>query len=329
MRTKFLPVIVLLAVLAAAAPACSSRGFPMNLFASPTHTPTNTRTSTPTFTVTKTPTRTPTQTRSLTPTVTFTPSLTPTPTRTPTLVTVVLAARWENAHGYSFRYPQGWGVNPTMLLDGMYTFFGSGLVVEISMSKCNYDPCVGSAAEDAAMTIGGVEGIVRDCTEEHGDGCLVALVPLDDGRFFKLQVESREPGRWENLGPAVFQAMAGSVRFFAPHLTPCDYAPDETYGLTPENPIRIGGAGAGIARIEDYLYALGGAGGMEPLVYKRTGSLLQGSTLLDVYVVKYSYEAPDAYGPEATLYFDRFSYETPLAPFEFPCMGGYFPFGPP
>jgi hypothetical protein len=328
MKRKILLAAVLLALLSTLTPACSGRGFPFGLFATATYTPTPTSRPTATATVTSTPTKTRTPTRTRTPTVTWTPSITPTPIPTLTQVRVLLSSVWENPHGYSFRYPKGWAVNPTGELDGYYTFFGPDTLVEISMGKCHNDPCLADSADGMPVTIGGLEGLSWDCS--GGElGCREVSIPQGDGRLFTLHVESNGLDRWQSEGSAVFQAMAGSVRFFAPHVTPCNYTPDETYGLTPENPIRIGGWAGGYARIEGYLFGLGGAGGMEPLIYRRTGSVIQGGRTLDVYLVYYEYEAPDAFGPEANLYFDRYSYERPLAPFGFPCTAGYFPFGEP
>jgi hypothetical protein len=44
--------------------------------------------------------------------------------------------------------------------------------------------------------------------------------------------------------------------------------------------------------------------------------------------VHYETEAGTS-GPDTMLYFDRYSYERPLAPVGFSCMGYYFPFGEP
>jgi hypothetical protein len=153
------------------------------------------------------------------------------------------------------------------------------------------------------------------------------LIPLGDGRYFTLSVEDLG-GADPNEVQSAFNAIAGSIRFFPPHVTPCDFAPNETYGLTPENPIRIGGGGSDLSRIRGFMHGLDGAGGMEPLDYKWAGTLSQGGILLDVYVVHYEYESGSS-GSEATFYFDRHSYERPLAPYGFPCTAGYFPFGEP
>ena len=322
MKKKILPMAALLAILSALLPACSSRGFPLGLFATATSTPTPTSTPTATASIpsTTTVTRTPTQT--------FTPSNTFTPTLTFTPVKFALSQSWENPHGYSFRYPAGWSTDPRLDLDGALTLFGPGsLVVDTAISQCRSDPCLDDSSDGEVLTVGGQQGLRRDCSP--GDGlCWMASIPLGDGRLFSLQVESHgEAG--PNEVRSAFDSIAGSVRFFPPHVTPCNFAPDETYGLTPENPIRIGGGGEDTSRIRGFMYALGGAGGMEPLYYKWAGTISQGGRLLDVYVVHYEYESPGAAGPEATFYFDRRSYERPLAPFGFPCTAGYFPFAEP
>jgi hypothetical protein len=318
--------------------ACSNRGFPFSLFASPTPIPTAAAIPTHTLTSTRTHTRIPTQSSTRMPTWTFRPtftpsttltaSLTPSLTRSPTPVRYVLDRSMENPHGYSFRYHSGWGMDPRQYLDGGVILFGPGMMlIEIGVGNCRSDPCVQDSPDGLALAIGGKQGLRLDCSQGEGL-CLEASIPLGDGRFFYLQVQSQGDAG-QNEVQSAFQAIAGSVRFFPPHVTPCDFAPDETYGLTPENPIRIGGGAGGYERIEDFMFALAGAGGMELLLYEWTGRLVQDGRTLDVYVVKYSYELPDAYGPEATFYFDRFSYERPLAPYGFPCTASYFPFGEP
>ncbi len=350
MNKRILLAAILLALLAIT-PACSGRGFPYGLFGTATSTPTPTSTPTATATITPTPTKTRTPTVTEPPTATFTASITPTPTATVTQVKLVLGGRFSNLLGYTFRYPQDYIMNPFEELSGMYTLFGPEMattvflsaylgpeersaeqVMESTLRNIGSDLSDAVIEDPAAVTLGGVQGLSAGWSgvdsRRSAVGGRVAVIPLEDGRYFFLQVESTGLDRWQSEGSAVFQAMAGSITFFKPQVTACDFPPDETYGLAPENPIRIGGGAGGWARIEKYMLGVSGPGGLEPLRYRWTGSLAQDGTTLDVYMVHYETEA-DTSGPETTLYFDRFSYEAPAAPAGFTCMGYFFDFGAP
>jgi len=262
---------------------------------------------------------------------------------------VQLESRLENPFGYSFRYPKGFIINPFEELYGIYYFYTSdpdvltGLYIESYeySSEMSVDQVLDKALKGRAKTpvfeepvplmIGGVEGLSVVWSAKSGQnvsGGRVAVVPQGGNRFFKLVIECQGPYLWGSEISAIFQAIADSVIFFKPEVTPCFWAEDETYGLTPENPIRIGGGGAGWERIKMYFYGLSGPGGLETVHYQWTESLSHEDTMLDVYLAYYETEI-GSFGPETNLYFDRSSYERPMAPDGFACMGSHFPFGEP
>ena len=93
---------------------------------------------------------------------------------------------------------------------------------------------------------------------------------------------------------------------------------DETYGVTPENPVHVGGVedGIGPASERKYLDQLRGPNG-EEITYNRTSSCcsfdtprgFMGSGLLDVYEIKYSgQEKP------IKIYINMYDYQSPKAP---------------
>lgn len=90
----------------------------------------------------------------------------------------------------------------------------------------------------------------------------------------------------------------------------CEVAADPTYGLTQENPIKVGGgATTVVAREQRYLKALRGPAG-QVVAFKRSGSL-QGpaGTMLDLYVLTW-----DGQEKPLSIYIDAYRWETPRAP---------------
>lgn len=90
----------------------------------------------------------------------------------------------------------------------------------------------------------------------------------------------------------------------------CEVAGDPTYGVTPANPVKLGGGAATVAaRERRYLDALRGPGG-QTIVYKRSGSV-QGpdKTILDRYELTW----PGLDSP-FVMFLDAYRWETPRAP---------------
>lgn len=96
----------------------------------------------------------------------------------------------------------------------------------------------------------------------------------------------------------------------------CPFADDESYGLSMENPIRVGGGSMeGPARARAYLDNLKGNDG-QWAVYERSGSLEGDGTILDAYQVQVD-------GEIITLYVDQYNFETLLTPKGLQCSGAY------
>lgn len=93
---------------------------------------------------------------------------------------------------------------------------------------------------------------------------------------------------------------------------------DETYGVTPKNPVHVGGVenGVGPASEREYLNQLKGPNG-ETISYNRTSSCcafdsprgFMGSGLLDVYEITY-----DGQKETIKIYINMYDYESPKAP---------------
>ncbi len=343
-------------LLAAMLPACSAGVFPSNLGAFSTPTPSNTPLPTSTITLTGTSTATLAPTKTLTPAITRTPtitltaSITPTRTITVTPLSVHLGSRLESSFGYSFRYPPDYVINPFEELYGMYWAYDfdhelnatlllesqeypSEMSVGQVLDKASRDKAYKTVFEDAVpLTIGGVAGISvawPPDTARSQPGVRIAVIPQGGNRFFmKLSIECSRPFFRGSEASAVFLAVADSIIFFKPEITPCEWAQDETYGLPSENPIRIAGGGAGWDRIDAYFYGVSGPGGLETVRYEWMYSLSRSGTSLDVYLAYYATEI-GGFGPETTLYFERHSFERPMAPDGFVCMGAHFSFGEP
>ena len=353
MRIKLILCFLLLTLLLA---ACSAGGFPFNLFATATPTapmPTSTITLTSTRTATLTPTISLTPTITRTPTVTFTASITPTPTITATQIHVLLGSRLESPFGYSLQVPMGFTIDSFEELDGIYWLSNAEMRTVMYIVSIDYyaelsvdemmmivehavkivNPEVTNPIYDDAMplTIDGIEGLSVAWTGinygEPVDG-RVAAIPQEGYFLFILCTQSTGLEKWDSEGSAVFQAVANSIKLSKPELTSCLLAEDETYGLSPENPIRIGGGEAGWDRIQKFFYGLNEPGGFKTVHYQWTESISRDGTTLDVYLAYYETQA-GTFGPETSLYFDRYSYEPPMAPQGFKCMGSYFPFDEP
>ncbi|MDD3625984.1 MAG: hypothetical protein PHV06_01570 [bacterium] len=96
---------------------------------------------------------------------------------------------------------------------------------------------------------------------------------------------------------------------------PEEISDDETYGYTPENPIKIGAVNNGPMWIEEYLKSITGPSG-EKIEFKQLGSYSEEATdypigpgALEVYQITY----PNLDKP-LKLYFDNYNYVRPKAP---------------
>jgi hypothetical protein len=323
---RLLRISFLLVILAS---ACTRQGSVPTPSASQVDLATGTPQPAFTGTPSLTPTLSATQT-SLSPSPTWTASTTYTPFPPSTMAYIVLDAGHQNPHGYSFRAPVGWSIDPTRELDGTYILFGpgSGTIVYLGVGICLTPSCLPDSVDGISLRLGGRKGLSWDCSSS-ANGCRTVQIPLGDGRFLGMRVESSSRDRWTSEGLPAYQAIAASFQYFQPHVTPCEQSFDPNYGLVPENPIQIGGGALGLQRIEGFMYGLSGTGGTLPLLYERQPEYALHGLALDVYTAQYSYGTDGVNGPRVTLYFDRYSYQQPLAPIGFSCAAHYFPFGEP
>jgi len=107
---------------------------------------------------------------------------------------------------------------------------------------------------------------------------------------------------------------------FLPNLAACQIATDPTYGLSPENPIRLGSQNLydGIARMEAYLNTLRGPN-FEEISYTRLDPMYnQADQIVDPYEISYA-----GLSEPLTLYFDLYTYEAPMAPAGFTCEAAF------
>jgi hypothetical protein len=93
----------------------------------------------------------------------------------------------------------------------------------------------------------------------------------------------------------------------------CTVSTDNTYGYSPDNPVRVGGdAFGGPSRERAYLDSLCGPQG-ETITYYREGSVYYVDTILDIYHVSYDGSS------SVVLYLDEYSYQELVAPVGFTC----------
>jgi hypothetical protein len=124
---------------------------------------------------------------------------------------------------------------------------------------------------------------------------------------------------WKNSGAVVFNTLIHSI--VIEQNKTCDVSTDLTYGVTKENPIRIGGnAFKGYDRIWYYLENLLSAGGEELMfTYMKTDNT--DDAILDTYLVT-------GLQKQVILYIDKFSVSDIKAPSGFSCSAE-FSFEPP
>jgi len=176
------------------------------------------------------------------------------------------------------------------------------------------------------ILVDGVSGRAVDLTGSlYGApiaGLALAVSPSPGYAFFGMAVAkiSSDPDLWDEYGAGLFADVLQTVNFIVAS-SACAVSTDDTYGYTPENPVKVGGgAFDGPGRERAYLDNLLGPNG-EALSYERRGSIPHGDTILDIYVVS-------GLGQAVELHLDEYSYAPLLAPVGFTCKGE-FPLGAP
>jgi hypothetical protein len=174
------------------------------------------------------------------------------------------------------------------------------------------------------ISAAGLEGLQADISGSlFGEPMLGSLAVLHpDGRCFSLvgmAATAEASSLWQSTGKLAFDALLKHVRFL-PNLAACQIATDPTYGLSPENPIRLGSVNLydGITRMEAYLNTLRGPN-FEEISYTRLDPMYnQGDQIVDPYEISYV-----GLSKPLTLYFDLYTYEPPMAPVGFTCEAAF------
>lgn len=174
------------------------------------------------------------------------------------------------------------------------------------------------------ISAAGLEGLQTDISGSlFGEPMLGSLAVLHpDGRCFSLvgmAATAEASSLWQSTGKLAFDALLNHVRFL-PNLAACQVATDPTYGVSPENPIRLGSVNLydGIARMEAYLNTLRGPN-FEEIIYSRHNPVYnKAGQIVDPYEISYA-----GLSEPLTLYFDLYTYESPMAPAGFTCEAAF------
>lgn len=201
------------------------------------------------------------------------------------------------------------GLSPTELLDQYFA------ALEIRQIVMAYEP-----ATD--VNINGAEGVrvnfIGQVEDQSLEGSAVAVQSDAGWALIAIGMGNTQFSKamWTDKGQPYFDQMLSSVKFLDATAV-CPVSTDDTYGYTPENPIKVGGdAFGGASRESAYLdHLLDSDGGK--ITYERNGSNDFGGVILDIYVVTKSS------GEESTLYVDMYNYAEPQAPVGFTCQGEF------
>ena len=174
------------------------------------------------------------------------------------------------------------------------------------------------------ISAAGLEGLQTDISGSlFGEPMLGSLAVLHpDDRCFSLVGMAATPeasSLWQSTGKLAFDALLKHIRFL-PNLAACQVATDPTYGVSPENPIRLGSVNLydGIARMEAYLNTLRGPN-FEEIIYSRQNPVYnKAGQIVDPYEISYA-----GLSKPLTLYFDLYTYESPMAPAGFTCEAAF------
>jgi len=214
------------------------------------------------------------------------------------------------------------GDQPTVvLISACY----SGVFLDRVMLKPNR--IILTAAADDRTSFG--------CSSEnqytYWDGCLIDSFTQSDNwavlyGSIKRCVETKEAQKrfMPSLPRAYFGEAIASIR--TPAAQPetvaavdasasrCRITSDESYGVSAGNPVKVGLDGAsGPARELQYLNALRGPSG-QALRFRRVGTSLAGTVILDVYELAY-----EGLASPVRIYLDAYHFEEPVAPRGFVC----------
>jgi hypothetical protein len=151
-------------------------------------------------------------------------------------------------------------------------------------------------------------------------------VPAGHDNIFIALGFGKDEGKnlWEAQGQQVYQSIIDSLAFFPPEIvSACTVSTDPTYGLTPENPILIGGeVDEGLQREKAFLDNLRGPNGEAVRSYRMVTTNVNG-LIVDIYLVTY-----EGLADPVELFLTSYEYNDPTAPLGFIC-GNVVPFGEP
>lgn len=170
------------------------------------------------------------------------------------------------------------------------------------------------------FTVKGNQGIRVDflgrVQEQTVEGSAIAIQSDDEWVLIGAGMANTSKANWKDTGLPNFNQMVDSIEFLDTSAE-CPVSTDDSYGYTPENPIKVGGDFfGGASREQAYLDHLLDANG-EKVTYERSGSNDFGDVVLDIYVVTMPA------GNEVSLYVDMYNYTPPHAPVGFTCHGAF------
>lgn len=296
-------------------------------------TPTLAQTSPPTAVP---PTDTPAIKATLPPLETLVPTETPTPAASPTPTATPVMEQIVEQGGYAFWPPWGYDMRRNA---GQTVFTNEGGVMLLAGGP-DQNPArspdqvlgevlgainqsmIASMQNGPAypVTVGGLAGQGADLSGSAAIGPmlgrLVTLKPADGQIFYAFAMSPAEA--WNARGARDFDRLVNGVRFIPMGSSfGCPQSLDPTYGLSPDNPIRIGGGAASQGREEQYLKTLLGPLG-QMVSYQKVGQESRGDMLLSIYQLNFAQlEQP------LMIYLDANSYGTPFAPVGFKCNGPF------
>ncbi len=195
-----------------------------------------------------------------------------------------------------------------------------------------FDSLFGSEAqineeEIESFELDGVEGIamnyIAKINQMIAKGRLVIVKPTEKRYVAVIGIgDPADPSgdQWVNYGVDFFNTIINGIKILddseLEESKVCPMAEDESYGLSLDNPIKVGGDSmSGPARARAYLDNLQDSSG-KWVYYERSGSLEHNGLILDAYNVMLD-------GEMVQIYIDQYHYEPLLTPKGFSCGGAY------
>ncbi len=196
------------------------------------------------------------------------------------------------------------------MLDTLFSAEGS----QVSTSKAI--PVILGSSEGSAYDFSGT--FVANAVQ----GRALVVKPDADRYIFLLGLanEYEDPNLWEENGLDAFEAVFASLMVLPEETLKsaklCPISADKDYGLSPENPIQVGGGlVSGLLRELAYLDNLAGRNG-EAVTYERIGSIQTEGSIVDEYKVIVGSQ-------EFTLYLDEYTYGVINVPRGLGCKGAF------